>query len=337
MDGTPSDDALIDGFLQGTSRTFALAIPLLAVERRRQIGLSYLLFRIADSIEDAPAADADTKCALLSALGERFSPSLLGPARSAEGGLPASRQPAAPLDLGGLWPDESPTGRLLRAFPRLMVLFESLPPAVSQAVGTALGSTVGGMLGFLEASRGLPHQIQVQSLADLRLYCYAVAGIVGEMLTDIFVCHHPPGQAVHGDLRRLAAGFGEFLQLVNILKDSRTDADGGRLFLPRETSRERVHELALAGRRDALRYVSVLESHDFPGDIVRFCRFILMLAEGSLEKLRDGGAGSKLTRGEVLELLATVASERASMPERGLAEAGLDGFDSSCGAWEERP
>lgn len=65
IDRSPDDDVLVEELLQGTSRTFALAIPLLCGVRRQQIGLAYLLFRIADSIEDAPEADIETRICLL--------------------------------------------------------------------------------------------------------------------------------------------------------------------------------------------------------------------------------------------------------------------------------
>jgi len=299
----PSDDELIDHFLQGTSRTFALAIPLLNDQRRRQIGLSYLLFRIADSIEDAPDTDAEVKNELLLALRYCFG------MPHAEHALPSHFQGIDSIHFIGLWPEHSPTGRLLQAFPRLMAIFESLPSSVSRVIGRALTSTVTGMNGFIETSKGLPNQIHIQTLNELRLYCYVVAGIVGEMLTDIFVCHHPIEPVVRRELRRLSVGFGEFLQLINILKDSSDDAAGGRLFIPIEAPRERIYELAMAGRDQAQAYVRLLESNDFPSDIVGFCRFLFLLADGSLQKLRHGGAGSKLTRAEVMQLLSKTKSE----------------------------
>ena len=170
------------------------------------------------------------------------------------------------------------------------------------------------MIGFIDASVDLPNQIQIQTLNELRLYCYAVAGVVGELLTDIFVFHHPPGLTAHKELRRLSAGFGEFLQLINILKDAHADAVSGRVFIPTEVSRESVHELALGGREDALLYIRLLEKNDFPTDVILFCRFLYLLADGSLQKLGKGGTGSKLTRDEVKQILANVRSEYAVLP-----------------------
>src|SRR5438477_258431 len=82
------------------------------------------------------------------------------------------------------------------------------------------------------------------AIAYLRAYCYAVAGIVGEMLTELFVLGRPGMQAVAGDLRKHAAAFGEGLQLVNILKDARPDAVEGRTFLPRQAPLREVFVLA---------------------------------------------------------------------------------------------
>ena len=43
----------LETLLIATSRTFALAIPLLPEPLRREVTLSYLLFRVADTFEDA--------------------------------------------------------------------------------------------------------------------------------------------------------------------------------------------------------------------------------------------------------------------------------------------
>ena len=303
-----TDDAFIDEFLQGTSRTFALAIPLLESERRRQVGLSYLLFRVADSIEDAPATDAVTKKALLRSLQDLLSKSVVDEPSS----LASQGDPLA--GLSRLWPAQSPTGRLLGELPRLMAIFRQFPLPVSQAIGKSLALTAAGMNGFIGASVDSSHQIQIRTLADLKLYCYAVAGIVGELLTDLFVFHHPPGLAVYADLRSLATGFGEFLQLINVLKDTDVDAANGRVFIPADASRESVHALVLQGRRDALIYLRVLEKSGFPADVILFCRFLFLLSDRSFQRLRDGGAGSKLTRHEVQQLLVDVRSEVSVLP-----------------------
>lgn len=303
------EDELISYFLQGTSRTFALAIPLLNTDRRRQIGISYLLFRVADSVEDASGTDVERKLLLLTALRCCFSTPKFDQSIIDHHHLETS-----PIALNGLWPDQSPTGELLQAFPKLMAILDTLPSQVSQVIAKALTSTLTGMSAFMKSSQVATHQIHIVTLDELQLYCYVVAGIVGEMLTDIFVYHHPVPTSAHQELRRLSVGFGEFLQLINILNDSGTDAASGRLFVPSETPRERICALALAGRESALAYIRILESNDFPYDIVHFCNFIYMLADVSLQKLLGGGPNSRLTRTEVLQILSRVKSESSFLP-----------------------
>ncbi len=63
-------DGEIQRQLNRTSRTFAISIPLLPDPLRRQVGLSYLLFRIADTVEDASSVDRDNRVALLHAFAE---------------------------------------------------------------------------------------------------------------------------------------------------------------------------------------------------------------------------------------------------------------------------
>lgn len=310
-----TDDEIIDRHLQGTSRTFALAIPLLAADLRREIGICYLLFRVADSIEDAPEGDAAGKKHLLTALRDCLSDSNVTNANVRNAGHQQFSTPKSP-GLEGLWPAQSPTELLLRDFPRLLSIFFELPSPISQAIRKSLTSTITGMISFLDASRNLPNQIQIQiqTVSDLRLYCYAVAGVVGELLTDLFVLHHPAGLKDHAELRRLSVGFGEFLQLINILKDAGRDAKSGRVFIPLEASREKVHELAIESRKDALAYIRLLERNVFPSDIILYCRFLYLLADGSLQQLQQGGPGSKLTRDEVMRILSELKSESVVLP-----------------------
>lgn len=308
-----SDDEFIDHHLQGTSRTFALAIPLLAAELRKQIGVSYLLFRVADSIEDAPEGDAALKRGLLTALRDCLSDDPFRSPLARNSGQKQFSTLGSPV-FEGLWPAHSSTESLLRDFPRLLSILFEMPSPVSEAIIKSLTSTISGMIGFLDASQSLPNQIQIQTIADLRLYCYAVAGIVGELLTDLFLLHHPGAVEDHEELRRLSVGFGEFLQLINILKDASQDATSGRVFIPLESSPEHVYELAIASRENALTYICLLEKNVFPSHIIRYCRFLYLLADGSLQRLRQGGSGSKLTRDEVMRILSELRSEAVIQP-----------------------
>ena len=294
-----ADDEFLERSLQGTSRTFALAIPLLRDERRRQVGLTYLLFRVADSIEDAEGLRADGKIRLLGVLRH-----LLSDVAANAGGEPATGVSAS--EFSGLWPAASAVEELMCAVPRLVSLYRHLPSDVTAIIRSSLFRTIDGMSAFLGSAADGDRQICLETTADLRLYCYSVAGIVGELLTDLFVHQHPVPTSVQRELRQLAVGFGEFLQLINILKDSEDDALGGRTFIPLGMSRADVFALADQSHAESVRYLSLLDEFEFPVDIVAFCKFIFLLAEGSLSVLRSLGPGRKLSREDVQRILMQV-------------------------------
>jgi len=60
---------------------------------------------------------------------------------------------------------------------------------------------------------------------ELELYCYRVASVVGLLSIEIFGYEHPA-------CRDYAIYLGKALQLTNILRDVRADAQRGRIYLP---------------------------------------------------------------------------------------------------------
>jgi len=86
---------------------------------------------------------------------------------------------------------------------------------------------------------GMHHFQQTASLAglarssDLDSYCYYVAGVVGEMLTELFCCHSPAIATQRAALQELSTSFGEGLQLTNIIKDFWEDRSRGACWFPR--------------------------------------------------------------------------------------------------------
>ena len=75
-----------------------------------------------------------------------------------------------------------------------------------------------------------------ETYEQLDLYCYRVASVVGLLSIDIFGYTDPA-------CRDYAVYLGKALQLTNILRDVRTDADRGRIYLPQaELARFQVTE-----------------------------------------------------------------------------------------------
>jgi farnesyl-diphosphate farnesyltransferase len=293
----------LSALLEKTSRTFALAIPLLPEPTRRQVGLAYLLFRIADTFEDAERWPRQRQLAALAEL-ER----LLG-----DDGASAD---AAVAD----WLEDPPCEHdgyleLLAASGEVLAAFRALEPPARRLVHRHTLRTVQGMAGFVRRKDD-GGALRLRDLADLKDYCYVVAGIVGEMLTGLFLLGRAWLRPAAPRLRRRAARFGEALQLVNILKDAAVDAHHGRFFLPADCPREVVFDLARRDLESATGYVQALHRFRAPRGVVAFTAQPLLLARLALDRVERHGPGSKVPREQVHEQLAALeaALERGECP-----------------------
>lgn len=199
------------------SRSFALTIPELPDLLRITVGNAYLLCRIADSIEDDPAIDAQHTELIL----QSFIKSLQGQG-SIESFIKAASQA-----LSGVT-DQAEKELILNA-DKVVHLFLELPDPSRRVITDCIQKMCAGMSKYQPCGKtGLETQ------SDLDLYCYYVAGVVGEMLTDLF-CDHAEDIAAHrAELKRLSASFGQGLQMTNIIKDVWADLDRGYCWLPRD-------------------------------------------------------------------------------------------------------
>ncbi len=218
MESNASDEAYQERILPHVSRTFALTIPQLPPALRIGVTNAYLLCRIADTIEDQTNSSAAARLGLL----HRFVAVLRGSEapdslvqdlmpRLADGTLPAERELIANMD-------------------RIVRLTASLSPPQRAAIERCVAVMCEGM-----------HQFQctaslngVARMSDLDDYCYYVAGVVGEMLTQLFCDFDPAIERHRAELERLGVSFAQGLQMTNILKDVWEDRARGACWLPRE-------------------------------------------------------------------------------------------------------
>lgn len=300
----PVAQGLLDDLLEKTSRTFALSTPMLPEPTRREVTVAYLLFRVADTLEDATSWDRPRRGAELTRLGRLLKDPSAGDIRSAAEDW--SGQP--PCDHQGY-------RELLGELPALFAAWEGLAPPARRLVGRHTLRTIEGMASILEREERTAHE--PADLDDLRAYCYIVAGIVGEMLTELFLLGRPFLEPAAPFLRRHAATFGEALQLVNILKDAVTDEREGRRYLPRSCDRAEVFALARRDLEVAGRYVIQLERHGAPRGILAFTASPVLLAWASLEKVERRGPGSKISRIRVARIVNSLenALSRGSLAE----------------------
>jgi farnesyl-diphosphate farnesyltransferase len=204
--------------LEEVSRTFALTIPQLPQGLREVVANAYLLCRIADTVEDDPQMTLDAK--------RYFSDQFV---RVLEGDL-------APMRFSDeLYPQLS--AQLLAAerelvlnTPRVVRITHGFEERQQVPMRRCVRIMSNGMASFQEnASRA-----GLADMAAMDSYCYHVAGVVGEMLTDLFCVHDARIAAQRSRLQTLAVSFGQGLQMTNILKDVWEDYARGACWLPRE-------------------------------------------------------------------------------------------------------
>jgi len=277
--------ANLDDLLLKTSRTFALSIPMLPEPTRRHVSIAYLLFRVADTFEDDSLWPRARRLAALDELARLL---------RTRGGEQAA---------AARWLTDTPVSHtgyveLLHESPAVMEAYWSVPSPARAVLRRELMRTVSGMAGFVRRGDAAGN-LRLASLRELRDYCYVVAGIVGEMLTELFLLDAEALAPFASRLRRRSRFFGEALQLVNILKDASSDATDGRVYLPAGVDRARVFALA---RRDldlAASYVGTLQLAGAPDGFVAFTGSPAVLARASLDRIESTAPGVKLTRAEV--------------------------------------
>ena len=213
--------------LPGVSRTFALTIPVLPARLAEVVTNAYLLCRIADTIEDDTALSDQRKT--------EFHQRFLAVVKGGEdaGAFAASLAPQ--LSARAL-PDERD---LVRNAAEVVRVTHGFSDREREALTRCLTVMCSGMPKF-QRDRSLEG---LRDLQELGAYCYVVAGVVGEMLTDLFCAHCPDLVKKREEMKRLAVSFGQGLQMTNILKDIWDDRRSGTCWLPRSMFADRRIQL----------------------------------------------------------------------------------------------
>jgi farnesyl-diphosphate farnesyltransferase len=218
MDSIIADEDYQNRILPHVSRTFALTIPQLPPALRTPVTNAYLLCRIADTIEDETPAEAATNLVLQ----ERFVAVVCG-----KEDADVLAHDVAPQ----LSPRTLPAERdLVLNMRRVVGITARFEETQRLAIQRCLDVMCHGMHKFQQTAslRGLPRS------TDLDDYCYYVAGVVGEMLTELFCSYSPEIRQRRAELHDLAVSFAQGLQMTNILKDVWEDHGRGACWLPQE-------------------------------------------------------------------------------------------------------
>ncbi|HEY1833594.1 MAG TPA: squalene/phytoene synthase family protein [Solirubrobacteraceae bacterium] len=90
---------------------------------------------------------------------------------------------------------------------------------------------------LVEGVRMDVHGVEYEQFDELVLYCRRVAGTIGRICLAIFALRTTAAEGAASEAASLADDLGVALQLTNILRDVREDAENGRVYLPREDLR----------------------------------------------------------------------------------------------------
>jgi farnesyl-diphosphate farnesyltransferase len=283
----------VKALLARSSRTFALTIPLLPSPLQHWVGVAYLFLRAADGVEDTTTVEASRRVRLLRLLGDALS------GQESRSVLASEFRDFAEL---------MPVGGERDVVASLELLFKELETIEKSARDVIVrhADRVCRRMAHAAAMPAAGASIALSDLGELQDYMYSVAGIVGELLTDLFCLH--TSDADRYRLLARSADFGAALQLTNILKDAAEDALSGRFFLPPEVSYlspERgapallgMIELAEIRLRTATSYI-LLVSAAYPG-VRLFCLVPVLLALATLRALVV--ERSQLLEGKVVKI-----------------------------------
>lgn len=296
-----ADEVYQEKILQDVSRTFALTIPQLPEGLRRVISNAYLLCRITDTIEDDNALDCEQT--------HRFTDMFI---EVVAGKISAQAFADELFPLLSSHTLEAEHDLILHT-PAVIRITHSFNDNQRRAMERCIRVMAKGMANYqdTETLEGL------KDLPAMDEYCYYVAGVVGEMLTELFCDYSEYINRNRDTMMSLAVSFGQGLQMTNILKDIWEDRKRGACWLPQDIFRQEGFELmelhpgckdegfhrglgTLIGvarnhLRDALDYTLLIPAEE--AGIRRFCLWALGMAILTLRKLnrhRDFSEGAEV-------------------------------------------
>jgi len=292
--------------LVATSRTFALCIPMMPGMLRDALGLGYLLLRNADTIEDAYRWPKSRRIELL----ESYKQLLEYPDPQ------TAHQFAEMFDEGEDLEDPDHL-ELLQSTPYLIEQVSLLPAPYIEAIIEHVLRVIEWMQKWVDFHDG-QNRLTLFRLKQLDDYCYAVAGIVGELVTSLISLYRPTLKGTRLlVLKSLETASGRGLQLTNIIKDVFRDHQQGRYYIPQEYlpfenggSHEGLMPIVAHAYRNLClgrEYVRAVPEEEL--DIRKAILVPLLLAVATLRHLLENldglfeGADVKISRETVVEIL----------------------------------
>ncbi|MFA5929829.1 MAG: squalene/phytoene synthase family protein [Candidatus Micrarchaeia archaeon] len=296
--------------LPKVSRSFALCIKVLPEPLNEQMMLSYMVFRVIDTIEDSHASLRTKKSLFKKVL------SLLS-RRHADDNAAKELSRALLAKLDYTYEKE-----LLEQLPALNRHLFSQPLAARRAIVHRGSIMAKGMCKFQKKP--------IETFADQDRYSYYAAGVVGHLFNDLLFINGIISLHLRRQLSRYARQFGLALQKVNILRDIADDIAANRYYWPKQLlakygleysnicsaeNREKALSVLREQIADARKYINSAMQYilKLPKEALRvrmFCLIPLFMAIESFVKCMDNaevfeaGKKVKISREQVGDIVA---------------------------------
>ena len=270
--------------LPKVSRSFSFCIRVLPKPLDEQMMISYLVYRVLDTIEDSKAPIATKKTLFSEFVG-------LLDAKGYDAGKVAHCKSALLTTL-----DHTYEKCLLENLEAVLSAYRAQPASVRRSILKWGRVMADGMCRF--------QRKPIETFEDQDEYSYHVAGVIGHLFTDLLFYNGIVGRRLRRKLKKYAANFGLALQKVNMLRDIAADVLSKRHYWPRrlmeryglsygticlrenrdaamkvlreQTANARMH------LRDAMRYIRLLPKNALR--VRKFCLIPLFMAIESYVK-----------------------------------------------------
>ncbi len=197
--------------LSKVSRTFSLSIEYLPPVLRESVTVAYLLFRVADCLEDHPEIVTERKAHLLRLWSD----------------IVTDKRPARELlDQLSELDDTDPEVYVAQHADTVIHYLNNFPEQLKNIIASHVCKTSQGMARWQEQGP------IVNTEEEMDDYMHQVAGRVGYLVTDIFSWYSPSIRKMRDSLMPLGREFGLALQTVNIIRGLSKDYERGWVFVP---------------------------------------------------------------------------------------------------------
>ena len=319
-------ESYLDSVHGQVSRTFDLALRQLEEQDlRREVRDSYLLCRIADTIEDTNLIDGDKKADLLESYSD-----LIESHRTEENNYREVAEWVRSVSdsLEGLHINELNGEReevdeaywsLVRNAHTTFSSYEDFEEDAKRDVGESIQEMSEGMAEYVKGDKG----IRIKDEEDLFEYCHYVAGTVGDFLTDLFSRKADADEEV---LRENSEAYAQLLQRINVARDPVSDLrDEDAIFIPETYMEGLTHEQFTEEIEEALDKENVQDEHpELVGSVENILDSAEKNADSAVKYVTEFENDGKGIRAYLeTPLLLALATADQTEPEDAFTESGL--------------